>query len=62
MGVGGGEGGEANRSNHVKFLGSKVKEVFFIIIILRALCSKRLKYYSDLKDWNPGRETGGPFS
>lgn len=41
MGV---EGREVNRGNIVtKFLGSKVKDLFFI---LRVLCSERLKYYS----------------
>lgn len=41
MGV---EGREVNRGNIVtKFLGSKVKDLFFI---LRVLCTERLKYYS----------------
>lgn len=41
MGV---EGREVNRGNIVtKFLGPKVKDLFFI---LRVLCSERFEYYS----------------
>lgn len=60
MGVEQDEGEKVNRRNTRKnFLESKVKE---FVLDFRVLCGVRLEYYSDLKDWNLGRETEWPFS
>lgn len=60
MGVEQDEGEKVNRRNTRKnFLESKVKE---FVLDFRVLCCVRLEYYSDLKDWNLGRETEWPFS